>query len=227
MLSGSVAQLPERLLELIKPGGCLMAVVGAEPMMRTTWCAGRIVRLHPGVEFIVRRPLVELLAAYWKHPGDRAVLCWSFDADLGPRRAAPVAPARRKGCGQCDHATLDRNVPPMIDQVSPSDLPRWLQAASTDAGPPLLLDVREPAEWATASAGVDGAELLQLPMHLIPSRACTNSIPTVPSPCCATNGGRSMQVALFLTQRGFEHVANVAGGIDAWSLQVDPAVPRY
>ncbi|HOB66969.1 protein-L-isoaspartate O-methyltransferase [Ottowia sp.] len=36
VLSGSVAQLPERLLELIKPGGRLMAVVGAEPMMRAT-----------------------------------------------------------------------------------------------------------------------------------------------------------------------------------------------
>ena len=41
------------------------------------------------------------------------------------------------------------------------------------------------------------------------------------------HGGRSMQVAMFLAQHGFERVANVAGGIDAWSLQVDPSVPRY
>ncbi len=114
----------------------------------------------------------------------------------------------------------------MIDQVSPSDLPRWLQAASTDAGPPLLLDVREPAEWATASVRVDGAELLQLPMHLIPARLHELD-PDRPVAVLCHHGGRSMQVALFLTQRGFEHVANVAGGIDAWSLQVDPAVPRY
>jgi rhodanese-related sulfurtransferase len=41
------------------------------------------------------------------------------------------------------------------------------------------------------------------------------------------HGGRSMQVAMFLAQHGFERVANVAGGIDAWSRDVDPSVPRY
>jgi rhodanese-related sulfurtransferase len=36
-----------------------------------------------------------------------------------------------------------------------------------------------------------------------------------------------MQVALFLHNRGFEKLANVAGGIDAWSVERDKQVPRY
>jgi rhodanese-related sulfurtransferase len=36
-----------------------------------------------------------------------------------------------------------------------------------------------------------------------------------------------MRVAAFLEQQGFGHVANITGGINAWSMQVDPRVPRY
>jgi rhodanese-related sulfurtransferase len=38
---------------------------------------------------------------------------------------------------------------------------------------------------------------------------------------------RSMQVAHFLERQGFDHVANLSGGIDAWSKQVDSTVPQY
>ena len=50
---------------------------------------------------------------------------------------------------------------------------------------------------------------------------------------CSHNGimdmacARSMQVAHFLQSRGFEHVANIAGGINAWSAELDPGVARY
>ena len=113
----------------------------------------------------------------------------------------------------------------MISQVTPRDLPTWLQAARTQ-GEPLLLDVREPAEWQAASVRADGAELMQLPMQSIPARLHELD-PDRPVAVLCHHGGRSMQVAMFLAQRGFDHVANVAGGIDAWSQQVDPSVPRY
>jgi rhodanese-related sulfurtransferase len=45
--------------------------------------------------------------------------------------------------------------------------------------------------------------------------------------CLCHHGGRSMQVASFLQARGFAHVANIAGGIDAWSVELDTSVPRY
>jgi rhodanese-related sulfurtransferase len=41
------------------------------------------------------------------------------------------------------------------------------------------------------------------------------------------HGARSQNVALFLERSGFERVANIAGGINAWSGECDPAVPRY
>ena len=51
LLSGSVAQLPEALLELLKPGGRLMAVVGDEPMMRAT-----LVRRAEGEGWVSTQP---------------------------------------------------------------------------------------------------------------------------------------------------------------------------
>ena len=40
-------------------------------------------------------------------------------------------------------------------------------------------------------------------------------------------GGRSLRVTQYLRQQGFTQVQNMAGGIDAWSQQVDSSVPRY
>ena len=113
----------------------------------------------------------------------------------------------------------------MIEQVSPRDLTSWLQAAG-GAGRPLLLDVREPAEWRIASVRANGSELLQMPMASIPPRLHELD-PARPIAVLCHHGGRSMQVAMFLAQRGFTRLANIAGGIDAWSLQVDSSVPRY
>ncbi len=41
------------------------------------------------------------------------------------------------------------------------------------------------------------------------------------------HGGRSLRVAMWLRQRGFERVSSLAGGIDAWAEQIDPSLPRY
>ena len=41
------------------------------------------------------------------------------------------------------------------------------------------------------------------------------------------HGGRSLRVTNYLRQQGFSQAQNMSGGIDAWSLEVDPAVPRY
>lgn len=113
----------------------------------------------------------------------------------------------------------------MIEQIEPRDLPRWVTRVS-QAAAPLLLDVREPTECHVASVQAGGTELLQWPMHTIPAR-----LPELdrsrPIAVLCHHGGRSMQVALFLEQHGFGCLANVAGGIDAWALQLDPALARY
>ncbi|HVR55086.1 MAG TPA: rhodanese-like domain-containing protein [Pseudorhodoferax sp.] len=113
----------------------------------------------------------------------------------------------------------------MIDQVLPTSLADW-QQHKADAGPLTVLDVREPAELAVASVQADGFTLLAIPMGEIPARLGELD-PAQPIACLCHHGGRSMRVAQFLAQQGFEHVANISGGIDAWSQQRDPSIPRY
>ena len=113
----------------------------------------------------------------------------------------------------------------MITQVRPGDLPAWLQAARAH-GQPVVLDVREPSELQTASVTPRDFTLLAIPIGSIPARL-SELDPGQPIACLCHHGGRSMQVASFLQGRGFKHLANIAGGIHAWSDELDPTIPRY
>lgn len=113
----------------------------------------------------------------------------------------------------------------MITQIRPAQLSAWLQA-NQEHGTPMVLDVREPQELQVASIKADGFELCTIPMGVIPVRLAELD-PARPVACLCHHGGRSMQVANFLASRGFAHVANIAGGIHAWSAEVDPSVPCY
>ena len=85
-----------------------------------------------------------------------------------------------------------------------------------------LLDVREPAEIEIASL----PDTTTIPMMEIPTRlAELNPDATVVVMC--HSGGRSRRVAEFLIASGFSRVFNLTGGIDAWSQQIDPSIPRY
>lgn len=114
----------------------------------------------------------------------------------------------------------------MIDQVRPSQLPSWLQSAGSAGRQPIVLDVREPWEVQTASVRPDGFELVTIPMNEIPGRLAQLDAGR-PVACLCHHGARSQRVAMFLAQQGFAQVANIAGGIEAWSLEHDPGVPRY
>ena len=113
----------------------------------------------------------------------------------------------------------------MVTQIRPSQLAAWLDSVK-EFGNPVVLDVREPYELNLASIKANGFELITIPMGVIPPRLneLTSSQPIA---CLCHHGGRSMQVASFLKARGFEHVANIAGGINAWAAELDPTVPRY
>ena len=113
----------------------------------------------------------------------------------------------------------------MIEQIRPGQLAHWLQAQRAH-GEPVVLDVREPRELQIASVRADGCTLVTIPMGVIPVRL-TELNPEQPVACLCHHGGRSMQVAAFLHSHGFAHVANIAGGIDAWSGEVDPSIARY
>lgn len=111
----------------------------------------------------------------------------------------------------------------MIDQVRPSGLDAWLQAQPR---PGLVLDVREPEELQLARIQPDGFELLVIPMNDIPARLAELDAERPVAVLCH-RGGRSQRVAMYLASNGFATVANIAGGIDAWSLERDDSVPRY
>ena len=106
----------------------------------------------------------------------------------------------------------------MVDDVTPAEV----AAALSGEEPPILLDVREPDELAVAS--VPGA--LHIPMGSIPTRLQELSPDRRIAVLCHS-GLRSAQVAMFLEAQGYDDVANVEGGIDRWSVEVDPTIPRY
>lgn len=113
----------------------------------------------------------------------------------------------------------------MIEHIHPGDFPSWLEKMRAH-GEPILLDVREPHELQRASVKAEGFELVHIPMGVIPPRL--NELdPARPVACLCHHGGRSMRVAAFLEYQGFAHIANITGGINAWSSQYDPSVPRY
>ena len=100
--------------------------------------------------------------------------------------------------------------------------PQELSALLSQAAPPVVLDVREP--WEIATASLKGS--VTIPMHEITTRLSELST-TQPIVCLCHHGMRSLQVAMFLERNGFETVYNLAGGINAWSLDIDPTVPTY
>ena len=85
-----------------------------------------------------------------------------------------------------------------------------------------LLDVRELWELELASI----AEAKHIPMAEITHRHRELDRERPIAVICHS-GVRSARVATYLAQNGFDRAVNVAGGIDAWSLQVDDSVPRY
>jgi rhodanese-related sulfurtransferase len=112
-----------------------------------------------------------------------------------------------------------------MQQVSPSQFNDWFQQASS-IGQPLILDVRETWECQLASIAPAGCEVSIMPMQTIPARLMELD-KSRPIACLCHHGGRSMQVASFLEQQGFQNITNISGGINAWSSQVDASVPVY
>src|SRR5438034_2650891 len=105
-----------------------------------------------------------------------------------------------------------------IPEMSPHELKRKI-----DAGEPFeLIDVREPFEHEIGR--IDGAKLI--PLGEISERLdeLSGERPIVVH---CHSGKRSAQAARLLQQRGFANVYNLEGGIDGWSDQIDPNVPKY
>jgi rhodanese-related sulfurtransferase len=86
-----------------------------------------------------------------------------------------------------------------------------------------LLDVRE--EWETQLAPVP-SRMVHIPMGRIAERL-EELEPSATTVVICRSGGRSREVARFLDSQGFASVFNLAGGILAWSRDLDPQIPQY
>ena len=107
-------------------------------------------------------------------------------------------------------------------EITAAEASRMLQEAG--AGECLLLDCRTPEEHATAR--IQGA--LLIPMQELPQRVGElDSWQARQIVVYCHHGVRSLRVTHWLRARGYEHVSSLRGGIESWSLDVDPQVPRY
>jgi rhodanese-related sulfurtransferase len=114
---------------------------------------------------------------------------------------------------------FDSSSGPMVAELRPEEVAEKLKQKSSRV---LLLDVREPDERETAVIEPS----IHIPMRDVPQRL--SELPKDREIVVYCHGGtRSAMIAGFLEGHGYPDVANLSGGIDAWSRRIDPKVPRY
>ena len=108
---------------------------------------------------------------------------------------------------------------PLPLEITPKEVKRLLDKRARVR----LVDVREPVEF--EAARIEGAELF--PMRTIPKALPLFEEEENQIVVYCHHGMRSLQVVGWLREQGVENCASMAGGIDRWSLEIDPQVPRY
>ena len=106
-------------------------------------------------------------------------------------------------------------------EITPQEVHRRLNAGETLA----LIDVREPIEFQLAK--IDGSELVPLrsvPGELSRLDALAEEMPLI---VLCHHGVRSLNAVHWLREKGVDACQSMSGGIDRWSLEIDPLVPRY
>jgi len=120
-------------------------------------------------------------------------------------------------CGIVPETPQEKNLKNGIPQISVKDL-KALRDRGEDV---FLLDVREPYEY----------QIAQIGGTLIPQNDVPNRLAEIPRDreivVQCRSGARSQRIAEFLKQSGYTQVANLAGGILAWSDEIDPSVQKY
>lgn len=142
------------------------------------------------------------------------LLTWNaLEAQFSTFAVAPDPDCRI--CGQ----NRTKGEPPRMNPktLSPAEFKR-----RKESGEPLeLIDVREPFELAIANMGGVHIPLGQLPNRLNELNPETSYV------VVCHHGMRSAHAAQFLCENGFRSVYNLAGGIDRWSVEIEPTIPRY
>lgn len=136
---------------------------------------------------------------------------------LDPTSASRAAGLRIDWVTSGEHGALvvdNPNEPAKVQPLPPAAYAAW----RAQGRPHCLIDVRPPEERALAA--IDGA----LGAESVDFERLDPALPTV---FLCHHGVRSMHAAAFALDKGLRAVFNLEGGIDAWSLTVDPNVPRY
>ncbi|HEY1815329.1 MAG TPA: Grx4 family monothiol glutaredoxin [Kofleriaceae bacterium] len=164
---------------------------------------------------------------------------WEHQLDIGAKEASHVTVETNGITVQLDRASAARadgtsidfvedasgagfkienpNRPPMIREVGPKELKALLDSGKV----PQMYDVRTPKERETAQ--IAGTKLLDDSVM-----AQIEALPKdTPLAFHCHHGGRSRGAAEHFVKAGFKTVYNMAGGIDAWSRDIDPSIKRY
>lgn len=109
-----------------------------------------------------------------------------------------------------------------MQELRPAEYRQRWSEQDEQAGRVLLLDVREPHELEISRL----PQAIHIPMGEVPARLDEIARGRTLVVLCRS-GGRSAQVAQFLERNGFDDVYNLAGGINAWAEEIDPALEVY
>lgn len=252
MVHGSVSRFEGRVTVLAVPGGpCYRCLWPERPGAAVPTCAeAGVLGVVPGVvgmlqaaeavKWIARigTPLVgrllvlDLLGAvthdFIVEPDPLCPACRDGQIATATPEAVPgvASPA-----GDPGPSFLSPSVAPMtpdpavaspdghdVPEISPAEVAERLRLPQ----PPILIDVREP--WEHQVARIAGARLVPLASL---GAALSTFDPAAEYVLLCHHGVRSLAGVRFLRERGLTRVANLTGGIDAWSADVDPSVPRY
>lgn len=147
--------------------------------------------------------------------------------DLLDNETRIITVPRRADCRACGEDARARSpsgsqAPPItpmsVSQMSPQTLAERIERGDR----PIILDVRE--QWEYDRAHLSGSILI--PLVELQSKVGSLDRNAEYVVLCH-HGMRSDLAASWLADRGFSRMSNLTGGIDAWSLQVDPTMPRY
>jgi rhodanese-related sulfurtransferase len=167
-------------------------------------------------------PMRELLAAF---PGARRALFVKYH--IGGCSSCGFSPDETLAgvCARNENLPVDEAVAHILQsheqdlkmQIAPADL-----AARLKSGAVKLLDIRTREEF--DAARIDGASLFtqELMQEIMTTWDKAASFVIVDH-----DGSRSLDAVSYFAGHGFENVKALRGGIDAWSVEVDPSVPRY
>lgn len=223
---GSVARFEGQVSIFAAPGGACYRCIFPEPPIpgSVPTCAEEgVLGVVPGILGLYQATeALKYIASIGTPLVNRMLLL-----DVLDHESQSIRIARRSDCRACGAVmTPASTTPPLAESIvmnQPLELsPAELAMRIVNGDAPLLIDVREPWEFDLANL----ANSTLIPLSTLPTAVNELDKETEYVVLCH-HGMRSEMAASWLRSQGFTRVLNLVGGIDAWSLDVDPQVPRY